>query len=80
MYQEEENVQQEYHEVYDCTPAVVLRYAAQIIAIIVMCGGLVAWYDSILLGIALILGGLYIGVTFWVLSLIVRACYKYLNL
>lgn len=80
MYQEEENIQHEDHEVYDCTPAIVLRYMAEIIAIVVMLGGLITCHESILLGFSLILGGLYIGVTIWVLSLIVRVCYKYLNL
>lgn len=81
MYEEEyeENEFEQYEE-YDCMPAKILRYVAEILTIIIVIGGLITCSESAILGIGIIVLGLLEGCFIWVVSLVVRVCYKYLGL
>lgn len=67
-------------EPFTCVPATILKFLAEILAVVGIIGGLAVFSTDPVMGIACLIGGLLLPSIIWVLSLIVRVCYKYLNI
>lgn len=80
MNNDKESITSQITRDYPCTPAVVLKFFAEILIVIGLFASIGVFAYGVMVGILWIIGVILIGLLLWVLSLIVRVCYKYLNL